>query len=165
VKAVACELEVTLPTQHERNDEDIARAAAHAIAWNTLLPKGAIQVWVDKGRVTLEGAVNWQYQRKSADQSVRYLAGVQDVNNHVVVKPCADRVAVKAHIEAALLRNAQLDANGIRVDVRGDRVILSGTVQSWVEREQAESAAWASPGVCDVDNHLLVNPVAVLVAH
>lgn len=164
VKAVVCELRVALPSRFERSDEEIARAAANAIAWNTLLPKGKVQVWVDKGRVTLEGAVDWNGQRKSADQCVRYLAGVKDVNNHIVVTPGADRIAVKTHIEAALLRHAQLDANSIRVQVHGDRVILSGTVQSWVEREEAERAAWGSPGVCDVENLLIVNPVSSLVA-
>ncbi len=75
VKAVVCRLHVALPNSNERRDEEIARAAANAIAWNTLLPKGTIQVWVDNGRITLEGTVDWQYQRKSADHCVRYLAG------------------------------------------------------------------------------------------
>jgi osmotically-inducible protein OsmY len=165
VKAVVCELQVTLPLPSERSDEDIARAAVNAIAWHTLLPKDKIQVWVEQGRITLEGVVDWQYQRKSADQCVRYLAGVKDVNNHIVVQPQADQAAVKEHIEAALLRNAQLEADGVRVDVRGERVILNGNVQSWVEREEAERSAWASPGVGDVDNLLVVNPVSKLVAH
>ncbi len=91
VKAVACELHVMLPSEFERSDEEIARAAGNAIAWNTLLPKGTIQVWLDRGRVTLEGTVDWQFQRKSADQCIRYLAGVRDVNNHIVVIPGADK--------------------------------------------------------------------------
>jgi len=165
VRAVACELLVKLPNGKERADEEIAHAAANAIAWNTLLPKGRLQVWVDKGRVTLEGTVYWQYQRKSADQCIRYLAGVKDVNNHIVVKPAANRTAVQTQIEAALLRNAQLDANGIRVEVRGNKVILSGTVQSLVEREEAERAAWGAPGVWEVENLLVVNPVSALVLH
>lgn len=164
VKAVVGNLQVALPAHYERSDEEIARAASNAIAWNTILPKDRIQVWVDNGRVTLEGSVDWQYQRKSADKCVRYLAGVKDVNNHITVKPTADRIAVKTQIEAALLRNAKLDANNIHVEVRGDRVILGGTVQSWVERQEAERAAWASPGVSDVENLLMVNPVSNLVA-
>lgn len=162
---MVCELEVALPASCERTDEEIARAAANAIEWNTLLPKGKIQVWVEHGRVTLEGVVDWNYQRRSADKCVRYLAGVRDVNNHVVVKPSANQVAVRAEIEAALLRNAELEAENIHVSVRADRVILSGTVQSWLEREEAERAAWSSPGVADVDNLLIVNPVHRLVAH
>jgi len=163
VKAVACELSVALPALNSRSDDEIARAAANAIAWNTLLPDNKIRVFVDNGRITLEGVVNWKYQRESADHCVRYLAGVRDVNNHIAVKPCADQVAVKGRIKAALLRNARLDAEGIFVDVRGERVILTGTVQSWVEREEAERAAWASPGVGEVDNALTVNPVTALV--
>jgi osmotically-inducible protein OsmY len=165
VKAIVCELQVRLPSSSERDDEDIARAAANAIAWDTLLPKDKIQVWVDQGRITLEGAVDWQYQRKSAAQCVRYLAGVRDVNNHIVVESHADQAAIKQRIEAALRRNAQLEAHRVRVEIRGDRVILTGNVLSWVEREEAERAAWASPGVCDVENQLLVNPVSNLVAH
>jgi len=165
VKAVACELTVALPTFNSRTDQEIARAAADAIGWNTLLANTNIQVFVDKGRVTLQGTVNWNYQRQSADHSVRYLAGVRDVNNHIVVRPVADQVAVQSHIEAALIRNARLDAEGIRVQVLGDRVILTGTVQSWLEREEAERAAWASPGVGDVENELIVNPVSVYQVH
>jgi osmotically-inducible protein OsmY len=164
-KAVACELAVALPAFSVRTDQEIARAAADAIAWNTLLTNTSIQVFVDKGRVTLEGAVNWHYQRQSADRSVRYLAGVRDVNNHIIIRPVAEQIAVRGQIESALIRNARLDAEGIRVEVRGDRVILSGTVQSWLERAEAERAAWASPGVGDVDNALIVNPVSVLQAH
>ena len=157
VKAVACELAVALPAFNSRSDQEIARAAADAIAWNTLLANAKIQVFVDNGRVTLEGTVNWNYQRQSADRSVRYMAGVRDVNNHIVVRPVAERVAVKSQIQAALIRNARLDADRISVEVRGDRVILSGTVQSWIERDEAERAAWASPGVGEVDDDLVVS--------
>ena len=165
VKAVACELEVALPPPDEPTEEEIARAASNAIAWNTLLPKGNIQVWVDNGRVTLEGTLDSQQQRKSAEQCVRHLAGVKDVNNHIVIKPGVNRMAVKTQIQAGLLRNAQVDANNIDVEVRSGRVILRGTVQSWIEREEAERAAWGAPGVSDVDNLLMVNPVSNLVAH
>lgn len=165
VKAVACELAVALPPVNSRSDEEIARAAADAIAWNTLLAKTNIQVFVDNARITLEGHVPWQYQRQLADHAVRYLAGVRDVNDHIVVRPVAEQSVVKGEIEAALVRNARLDASAIRVEVRDNHVILGGTVQSWIEREEVERAAWASPGVCEVDNELIVNPVSVLQAH
>ena len=161
VKAVVAHLEVRLPGGSERTDEEIAAAAANAIAWNTLLPKDSIRVAVENGRVTLHGNVDWQYQRASADQGVRYLTGVRDVNNHIVVSPQVHRDVVKADIEEALLRNAELDADAIRVDTRGDHVILWGNVRSWAEREEAERAAWASPGVCHVDNHITVNAPAL----
>jgi osmotically-inducible protein OsmY len=164
VKAVACELAVALPAFNCRSDEEIAGAAVAAIAWNTVLANAKIQVFVDKGRVTLEGAVNWNYQRQSADRSVRYLAGVRDVNNHIVVRPIPEQVAIKSQIQAALIRNARLDADRIAVEVRGDRVILSGTVQSWIERDEAERAAWASPGVGEADNELIVSLVPALQA-
>lgn len=165
VKAVAGELAIALPAINSRTDQEIAQAAANAIAWNTLLANTKIQVLVDKGRITLEGSVNRDYQRQSAGRSVRYLAGVRDVNNHIVVRPVAEEVAVKSQIEAALVRHARLDADRILVEVRGDRVILSGTVQSWIERAEAERAAWASPGVGEVDNGIIVNPVSALQLH
>jgi osmotically-inducible protein OsmY len=165
VRAVVCELEVALPPPYEPTDEELARAASNAIAWNTLLPKGTIQVWVDNGRVTLEGVLDSQQQRKSADHCVRSLAGVKDVNNDIVIKQGVNRIAVKTQIQAGLLRNAQLDANNINVEVRSGSVILTGTVQSWIEREKAERAAWGAPGVSDVENLLNVNPVSNLVAH
>jgi osmotically-inducible protein OsmY len=156
VKALVNHLEVRVPGAFERSDEDIARAAASAILWNTQVPVGSVRISVEKGRVKLEGIVDYQFQRQSADRSVRYLTGVRDVNNHIVVKPHADRRLVKADIEAALVRNAELDAHEIRVDTSTDQVILRGTVPSWRQREEAERAAWASPGVCHVENKIIV---------
>jgi len=160
VRALVSDLVVRLLDANVRPDEEIARAAANAIAWNTLLPKGEIQVRVEKGRVTLLGVVDWQYQRASAAEGVRSLTGVRDVNNHIAVNPRIRREVVKDEIEAALLRNAEIDAHSIRVETRGDHVILWGSVASWAEREEAERAAWASPGVCHVDNHITVNATA-----
>ena len=165
VRAVACELQIASPTQYEIGDEELARKASNAIAWNTMLSKGTIQVWVDKGRVTLEGTLESREQRKSAEESIRCLEGVTDVNNHIVVTPGVNRIAVRTQIESALLRNAKLDANNITVEVRSGRVLLKGTVHSWVERDEAERAAWGVPGVSDVENLVIVNPVSCLAAH
>jgi len=165
VRAVACELQIASAPEHELSDEELARKASNAIAWNTLLPKGSIQVWVDRGRVTLEGTLESREQRKSAEESIRCLAGVTDVNNHIVVQPGVNRIAVKAQIESALLRNARLDANNLTVEIRSGRVILKGTVHSWVERDEAERAAWGVPGVSDVENLVIVNPVSCMATH
>ena len=164
VKAVVGHLEVTIPGVYERSDEEIARAAASAILWNARVPVGAIRISVEHGRVKLEGMVDWQFQRIAAHQSVRYLTGVKDVNIHIVVKPHADRETVKADIEAALLRNAEIDAHGIRIETRGDHVILRGTVPTWRQRAEAERAAWASPGVCHVENNITVKATGALAA-
>lgn len=164
VKAIACELQVTSAPHSELSDEEIGRKASNAIARNNF-SKNAIQIWVDKGRVTLEGTVDSQAQRKSAEQCIRCLEGVTDVNNHIVIRPGVNRIAVKTQIEAALLRNAKLDANNITAEVRSGRVMLRGLVHSWVERDEAERAAWGVPGVSDVENLLMVNPVSALVTH
>jgi osmotically-inducible protein OsmY len=164
VRAVAGELDVRLPELRQRTDEDIARAAAETLAWNTLVPHDKIKIWVDNGRVTLEGIVDWQYQRAAADAAIRVLTGVTDVNNHIFVTPAVNRELVSTEIESALLRNAAVDAQRIRVETAGDRVMLSGKVASAAEREEAENAAWGCPGVCRVENYITVDPLVAMIA-
>lgn len=161
VHGVVSNIEVRLPGLYERSDEEIALAASNAIAWNSVLPKDKIKVRVENGRVTLEGDVNWHYQRIAADHAVRCLTGVRDVNNHIAVRPVADAATVQAEIEAALRRSAELDAQSILVEARGSRVVLWGNVRTWAEREEAERAAWACPGVVEVDNNITVNALVL----
>jgi osmotically-inducible protein OsmY len=156
VKAVANELEVRLPGLSERTDGDIARAAVDALKWNVLVPEDRIKVKVSKGWVTLEGAVDWQYQKSAAEKSVRRLVGVVGVSNLIEVKPAVSKAEVKSAIESALKRLAEVDANRIRVDTEDGKVVLSGTVRSWFEREEAERAAWAAPGVRAVEDHIAI---------
>jgi osmotically-inducible protein OsmY len=156
VRAVAGALEVRLPGQHARTDVEIASEAASALAWNTLVPEDRVRVWVEKGRVTLEGTVDWHYQRLAADRAVRYITGVTDVNNHIELRPAVTRGAVSSQIEAALKRSAELDARRIVVETMGDHVTLWGNVESWGERVAAENAAWSCPGVAHVENNLAV---------
>lgn len=158
VRAVVDHLEVRIPGAYERTDEEIAKAAACAIASNTELPAGSIRISVDKARVNLEGIVAYRFQRASADRSVRSLTGVRHINNHIVIRPHAHRKLVKSDIEAALLRRADLDAHEISVDIEGDNVTLGGSAKSWGQRAEAERAAWASPGVCQVVNNITVMP-------
>ena len=164
VKAIVNELEVKLPISSERTDEDIARAALSALSWNVSVPSDRIKVKVSKGWVTLEGTVEWQYQRVEAERSVHNLQGVRGVSNLIEVKPHVSKAEVKASIEAALKRSAEIDASRITVETEGDKVILRGTVRAWAERQEAERAAWAAPGVRMVENHIIVGNAAAAAA-
>jgi osmotically-inducible protein OsmY len=159
---VVNQLEIRLPSSSERTDEDLARAALNALTWSISVPADHIKVKVSKGWITLEGTVEWQYQKAAAERAVRDLVGVRGVVNLIDVKPQANPVEVKAAIEAALKRSAEVDANHIKVETDGDKVILRGTVRSWAEREEAERAAWRSPGVRFVDNGIAVGPLAAV---
>ena len=156
VKAVVNEVEVHLPGSSERTDEDIARAALNALQWNVLIPSDRITVKVSKGWVTLEGMVDWQFQKTAAEKAVRKLIGVKGVIDLIELKPSVSKGEVKAAIEGALKRLAEIDANKIKVETEDGKVVLSGTVRSWFEREEAERAAWAAPGVRTVEDRIAV---------
>ena len=157
VIAVANEIQVR--SIGERTDSDIAAAAVHALSWNSMIPQGKIHVTVDKGWITLKGEVEWQFQRQEAERAVRGLFGVKGVSNLITVKPAATPSDLKKKIQDALVRNAQLDAAGITVEVEGTKAILRGKVRSWAEREEAERVAWLAPGITSVDNQISISLV------
>lgn len=158
VKAVADELQVRLGALHVRSDADIARAVAAALEWNSAVPRDRIKIVVKQGWVTLEGEVEWAYQRTAAKNAVRWLTGVRTVTDLITVKP---RVTVTAtglqtKIEQAFTRSAELDAKTITAEVKGSTVVLRGAVHSWAEKQEAERVAWASPGVASVRNDIRI---------
>ena len=156
VKALADEIRVEPTRFRELTDADLARAAENALKWHAHAPQDRIKVTVEKGRITLEGEVEKQFEREIALQVVLHLAGVTGVSNQIALKPKVEPTEVKAKIEAAFQRSAIVDARRITVKAEGGKVILTGTVRTWVEYQDAERAAWAAPGVREVKNLLKI---------
>jgi osmotically-inducible protein OsmY len=158
VLGVANDIEVRMPSVDERPDPEIARDAVAAIKSQLPISSEHIKVVVKNGWVTLEGKVEWQYQKNTAENAVRRIKGVKGVSNLIQLKPRTQPSEIKRKIQEAFRRNAEIDANRITVEANGSEVILKGTVRSWIEREEAERAAWAAPGVTKVEDRIVVSP-------
>jgi osmotically-inducible protein OsmY len=156
VKGIAQEIEVRYPDSHKTSDDEIAKRAVNFIDWSTSLPKDRIKVSVQHGYVTLSGEVDWNYQKQLAENGIRSLKGVVGVLNTITLKMKPQPADVQKQIENALKRNAELEANQIRVSVLDGKVTLEGKVKAWYEREIAENAAWAAPGVRVVDDRIRI---------
>jgi len=157
VLGIANDIEVRLPNLDQRPDPEIARDAIAAIKSRLPVVAEQIKVLVRNGWITLEGEVEWEYQRLAAERAVRRIKGLKGVSNTIQVKPRVPATEIKRRIEEAFRRSAEIDANRITVEVHDSEVILKGAVRSWAERQGAERAAWAAPGVRRVDNQITIS--------
>lgn len=158
VKAVANDLVVRLVSDYQRTDTEIAQAAVNAMKWHTAVPDDRVTITVKDGWIALGGTLDWQYQKDAAARAVRDLTGVKGVTNEIRVQSRVKTIDVRDRIEAAFKRSAEIDARRINVTAQDGKVILSGNVHSWAERQEAERAAWAAPGVSQVEDRLAVVP-------
>ncbi|WP_041319691.1 BON domain-containing protein [Hyphomicrobium denitrificans] len=156
VRAIAQEIEVRYPGEAETSDEEIAKRVLSVLKWHAMIPEGQIRVIVQKGWVNLRGTLEWQYQKKATEDEVRKLLGVVGVTNSITVESDIQASDIKKKIEAALARNAQIEAQSIRVDVSNNRVSLEGVVDSWEDHDMVENAAWSVPGIQWVDDRLTI---------
>jgi len=156
VKAIAEEIDVQLPFERQRGDDAIAEAAIDRLAWDISIPRDAIMGKVEKGWITLTGEVDWHYQKEAAEQDIRRLSGVIGVSNQTTIKPRVNTKNISDDIVHALHRSWFFDPQTIKVTADGGKVRLSGTANSWHERQVAASTAWAAPGTIAVENNITV---------
>ncbi|MGZ3741238.1 MAG: BON domain-containing protein [Bdellovibrionota bacterium] len=156
VKAVVENIEVKLPWEFRRSDDDIAHAAVNALKWHIQVPESQVKVNVEGGHLTLSGEVEWEFQKTAAEGAIKNLTGVSGVTNLISIKSNVSPRDLKEKIELALKRGAENEAKQINVEVHGSKVILSGTVHSFAEGRDACRAAWSAPGVTEVEDKLCV---------
>lgn len=158
VKAVVENIEIKFAsTWAVKDDNEIATEVLNAFRWNWEIPDDTLKVKVQKGWVTLEGNVHWNYQREAAATAVRKLLGVTGVLNNIMVKSESHDAIERVDIENALKRNWSIDDAAIQVEVDGHKVKLTGTVDSWYQKEEAGRIAWNASGVWTVDNEIVID--------
>ena len=155
VKAIVENIEVKFPSSWSKNNIEIANEVLSALKSNWSVPNDKVTVKVEDGWVTLEGELPWNYQRQAAKAGVNYLTGVRGVTNNIKIKSETHDAIEKRDVEDAIARNWAV--NDIKVDVSGTTVALSGTVNSWYQKEEAGRVAWGTPGIWNVKNDLEVD--------
>ena len=158
VRGIAEEIELAIPASQRLSDEEIAHRVGRVLYWDAQIPGDHIQLKVERGVVTLIGCVHWHFQKIEAEELIHKLAGVAGVDNQIMVHPPVAPTDIKAYVERAFRRHANLHAAGIALQVDDRKVTLAGHVPSVEERNTAENAAWSAVGVAEVDNRLVVQP-------
>jgi osmotically-inducible protein OsmY len=157
VKAIAEEIQVGISSSSRRTDTEIAEAILNALKWHSAVNENKIKIKVEDGVVTLNGEVEWDYQRRAAKKAIENLTGIRAIYNFISVTTTATPIDIKKKISDFFHRSATIDSDRVTVEIAGNKVILRGTVQSIKEKEDAELAAWSAPGIIDVDNRLEVS--------
>jgi osmotically-inducible protein OsmY len=156
VRALINQIELELPGSLHRNDLEIVESALTALGLNTLIPTDRVKIVAQSGWLTLEGSVDWQYQRMAAEDTVRTIRGIKGISNQITIQAEGLKADIKDKIRSALVRSARLDSSQIAIDIAGSKAILSGNVRSWSERHEAEAATWAAPGIAAVENNIVI---------
>ena len=158
VKVVACDIEVRLGSIGKRTDTEIAEAVRNALRWNSSVNEDKIEVKVDNGWVYLDGEVDFEFEKRYAQECVEDLVAVRGVTNSIAIKEkVIDTQDIQRKISAAYHRSATVDSSSIKIDTSGSKVTLRGRVRSWAEKKEAENIAWAAPGVLSVDNKIEID--------
>lgn len=156
VKAIAEDIQIGVSPVYRKTDTEIAEAVFNALKWHSAVPEEKVKIKVEDGIVTLEGEVEWEYQRMNARTAIQNLSGVRSVTNLITIKPNLNPFELEQKITEAFRRNATIDAGKVNVSTSGSKVILTGKVRSFAESEDAEDVAWAAPGVYHVENKLSI---------
>jgi osmotically-inducible protein OsmY len=156
VQAVVEKIEVSFGNWGKKSDNDIATEVINALKWNWQVPDDAVKIKIEDGWVTLDGTLEWNYQKEAAKKAVATLIGVKGVTNNISIKSEKDDSVEKEDIESAIGRNWSVDDEDIEVSVSGNKVTLNGTVSSFYQKDEAERIAWNAPGVWSVDNELVI---------
>lgn len=157
VKAVAEDIEVKIAGTGEKKDVEIAETALNLLKWNSSILEENIKIKVENGRLTLEGEVEWEFLKSAAEKAVENLVGVRGIINNIKITSKIDPIEIKKKITTAFHRSAAIDVDNINIETINNKVILTGKVSSWIEKKEAERAAWLAPGVTTVDNRLKID--------